>query len=95
MLAGALGGPALVTEPGMAATVGSLLVVVVVVGGLGSLAGALVASLLLGVLQTPAVAVDTAWMGLRLSQVAPMLPYALLVLVLALRPRGLMGRRET
>ncbi len=94
-LAGALGGPVLVTEPGMAATVGSLLFVVVVVGGLGSLAGALVASLLLGVLQTLAVAVDTAVLGLRLSQVAPMLPYALLVLVLALRPRGLMGRRET
>jgi branched-chain amino acid transport system permease protein len=51
-LAGVIGGNAFVTEPGMAATV------VVVVGGMGSLAGALVASLLIGLLQTFAVALD-------------------------------------
>jgi branched-chain amino acid transport system permease protein len=32
---------------------------------------------------------------LTLSQVAPVLPYLLLVLVLIFRPRGLMGTRET
>ena len=38
-LAGVIGGNAFVTEPGMAATVGSVIFVVVVVGGMGSLAG--------------------------------------------------------
>ena len=57
-LAGVIGGNAFVTEPGMAATVGSIIFVVVVVGGMGSLAGALVASLLIGLLQTFAVALD-------------------------------------
>ena len=57
-LAGVIGGNAFVTEPNMAAAVGSITFVVVVVGGLGSLAGALVASLLIGVLQTFAVALD-------------------------------------
>lgn len=57
-LAGVIGGNAFVTEPGMAAAVGSIIFVVVVVGGMGSLAGALLASLLIGVLQTFAVALD-------------------------------------
>jgi branched-chain amino acid transport system permease protein len=57
-LAGVIGGNAFVTEPGMAATVGSIIFVVVVVGGMGSLAGALLASLLIGMLQTCAVALD-------------------------------------
>jgi branched-chain amino acid transport system permease protein len=51
-LAGVIGGNALVTEPGMAEAVGPIVFVVVVVGGLGSLGGAFVASLLIGVLQT-------------------------------------------
>ena len=57
-LAGVIGGNTFVTEPAMAATVGSIIFVVVVVGGMGSLAGAFVASLLIGVIQTFAVAVD-------------------------------------
>ena len=57
-LAGVIGGNAFVTEPGMAATVGSIIFVVVVVGGMGSLAGAFVASLLIGIVQTFAVAFD-------------------------------------
>ena len=40
-LAGVIGGNAFVTEPAMAATVGSIIFVVVVVGGMGSLAGRL------------------------------------------------------
>src|SRR6187549_2018646 len=62
-LAGVIGGNAFVTEPGMAATVGSVIFVVVVVGGMGSLAGAFVASLLIGVIQTFAVGVDASLMG--------------------------------
>ncbi|MDI9330070.1 MAG: branched-chain amino acid ABC transporter permease [Alphaproteobacteria bacterium] len=113
-LAGVLGGNAFVTEPGMAATVGSVIFVVVVVGGMGSLAGAFVASLLIGIVQTLAVAIDqsvvtlaarwgvmlthTHWgyplFELKLSQVAPILPYLFLVLMLIFRPRGLLGQRE-
>jgi branched-chain amino acid transport system permease protein len=113
-LAGVIGGSTFVTEPAMAATVGSVIFVVVVVGGLGSLAGAFVASLLIGIIQTFAVALDhslastltalgvalsPAWAGntlmkLTLSQVAPILPYLFLVLILIFRPKGLLGTRE-
>jgi branched-chain amino acid transport system permease protein len=51
----------------MAATVGSIIFVVVVVGGMGSLAGAFVASILIGVLQTFAVALDYSMMTLLTS----------------------------
>lgn len=57
-LAGVVGGNAFVTEPGMAAMLGSIIFVVVVVGGMGSLPGAFVASLLIGILQTYAVTLD-------------------------------------
>ena len=57
-LAGVIGGNAFVTEPGMAAAVGSIVFVVVVIGGLGSLAGAFIASLLIGIVQTFSVALD-------------------------------------
>lgn len=113
-LAGVIGGNAFVTEPGMAATVGSVIFVVVVVGGMGSLAGAFLASLLIGLLQTFAVAMDGSLMSavkilgvmitpetfgyavlkLKISQVAPILPYLLLVLMLIFRPKGLLGTRE-
>lgn len=86
-LAGVLGGNLFVTEPGMAATVGSVLFVVVVVGGLGSLMGAFVASLVLGLVQTLCleIALIRPW--------APVLPFLLMVLVLSLRSQGLMGQR--
>ena len=113
-LAGVIGGNTYVTEPAMAGSVGSIIFVVVVVGGMGSLAGAFLASLLIGVLQTFAVALDysmlTALAGLgvqvsessalysvlklTISQVAPILPYLLLVLMLIFRPKGLLGKRE-
>ena len=113
-LAGVIGGNAFVTEPSMAALVGSIIFVVVVVGGMGSLAGAFVASLLIGIVQTFAIAIDVSlasaltsigipvtettflysvW-SLKVSQVAPVLPYLFLVLILIFRPRGLMGTRE-
>jgi branched-chain amino acid transport system permease protein len=50
-IAGVIGGNAFVTEPAMADALGPI-VFVVVVGGLGSLAGAFIASLLIGILQT-------------------------------------------
>jgi len=51
-LAGVIAGPALVTQSTMAASLGPILFVVVIVGGLGSLRGAFAASLLIGLLQT-------------------------------------------
>ena len=57
-LAGVMGGSTFVTEPAMALTLGAIVFVVVVVGGLGSLAGAFLASLLIGVMQSFAVASD-------------------------------------
>lgn len=57
-LAGVIGGNAFVTEPGMAAAVGSIVFVVVVFGGMGSLTGAFIASLFFGAVQTFSVAMD-------------------------------------
>lgn len=113
-LAGVIGGNAFVTEPGMAFTVGAIIFVVVVVGGMGSLAGAFLASLLIGIIQTFAVAIDYSFINLfakfgwtitpetfgypvlklTISQVAPILPYLFLVLILIFRPKGLLGTRE-
>jgi branched-chain amino acid transport system permease protein len=108
-LAGVIGAPLFVIEPAMAESLGSIVFVVVVIGGLGSLSGALVASLLVGCVQTLAVASNVSlgevlsiidasapaeWDALTLAQLAPLLPYLLLVAMLALRPRGLFGRRD-
>ncbi|MEK8045866.1 branched-chain amino acid ABC transporter permease [Ideonella sp. LYT19W] len=57
-LAGVIGGITFVTEPAMAAVVGSIIFVVVVVGGMGSLAGAFVGSIVIGLLQTLPLTVD-------------------------------------
>ncbi len=112
-LAGVIGGNAFVTEPGMAGALGGIVFVVVVVGGMGSIAGAFLASLLIGVVQTFAVTMDASLMALlqtlgllvtpatpgyallklQVSQMAPILPYLLLVLVLIFRPQGLLGKR--
>jgi len=93
-LAGVIGGNAFVTDPGMAASVGPIIFVIVVVGGMGSLAGAFVASLLIGCMQTFAVSLDWSLGGITIAQAAPVLPYLLMVLLLIFRPKGLMGTRE-
>ena len=93
-LAGVIGGNAFVTDPGMAAAVGPIIFVIVVVGGMGSLAGAFIASLLIGCMQTFAVSLDWSLAGISIAQVAPVLPYLLMVLLLIFRPKGLMGTRE-
>jgi branched-chain amino acid transport system permease protein len=109
-LAGVIAGPALVTQPAMASLLGPILFVVIVVGGLGSLAGAFVASLLIGLVQTFAVAMDFSlakvlgpvappFLGdlwqVTIAELAPVMPYILLVLILIFRPTGLMGKRES
>jgi branched-chain amino acid transport system permease protein len=109
-LAGVIAGPALVTQPSMAVLLGPILFVVIIVGGLGSLSGAFIASLLIGLIQTFAVALNYSLAGIfggvappflgdlwqvTIAQLAPVLPYLLLVLMLILRPTGLMGTRES
>ena len=98
----------------MAGTLGSIIFVVTVVGGMGSLAGAFIASILIGLIQTFAVKIDLSLIDLfkavgltitektpffdvwklTISQIGPVLPYLILVLILIFRPRGLMGTRE-
>ncbi len=51
-LAGVIAGPVMGTFPGMAVFLGSIVFVTIVIGGLGSLWGALIASLLIGWIQT-------------------------------------------
>ncbi|MGP0090700.1 MAG: branched-chain amino acid ABC transporter permease [Xanthobacteraceae bacterium] len=114
-LAGVIAGPALVTQSNMAGLLGPILFVVVMIGGLGSLAGAFGASLLIGLLQTFAASINLTladifgfvhftpspgsilgdlW-SVTIAQIAPILPYLLLVLVLIFKPAGLWGTRET
>ena len=114
-LAGVIGGNAFVTEPGMAAAVGSIVFVVVVFGGMGRWQVRSSPRLFFGAVQTFAVALDWSLLdlvkhagldvgansGLRqvlsisIAQAAPVLPYLLMVLMLIVRPTGLMGTRET
>ena len=59
-LAGVIAGPVLGTFPGMAFLLGSIVFVTIVIGGLGSLWGALVASLLIGWMTTFAASYNVA-----------------------------------
>jgi branched-subunit amino acid ABC-type transport system permease component len=81
--AGVLGGPIYGARPGLDATVLILALVVVVIGGLGSVRGALVGALIIG-------QVDT--LGrLLLPELASFVLFGALALVLVLRPQGLFG----
>ncbi len=57
-LAGVIGGNYQTTEPGMADAMGPIVFVVVVFGGLGSLMGCFIASILMGMIQTFAVVIN-------------------------------------
>lgn len=112
-LAGAVAGAFYTTNPNMALELGVMVFVVVVVGGLGSLEGAMLASLLIGVITSLAVAVDAtladafalvgarAWaqgvgglLTLKLSSLAATIPFALMLLILLVRPGGLLGEKN-
>lgn len=84
-LAGVVAGPFLSLSPHMGSDVLIDSFVVVVVGGLGSLAGAFIAALLLGMIQT---------MGaVYLPQVSVMLPFLFMIAILVWKPSGLAGSR--
>jgi branched-chain amino acid transport system permease protein len=111
-LAGAVAGAFYTTNPNMALELGVMVFVVVVVGGLGSLEGAMLASLLIGVVTSLAVSIDATladalvlvgardWvqgadglLTLKVSSLAATIPFALMLLVLLVRPSGLLGEK--
>ena len=117
-VAGVIAGPVLGTFPGMAFVLGSIVFVTIVIGGLGSLWGALVASLLIGWITTFAKSYNLAmsdvlnaigiatpetlsehWLRdlwtVTSPQIADILPYILMVLILIFRPAGLFGKRHS
>jgi branched-chain amino acid transport system permease protein len=83
-LAGALTAPGLSVVPGIGVEVIVLAFAVVVIGGLGSVAGALVGALLVGIARAAAVHL--------LPQVELFVIYGVMALVLAVRPEGLFAR---
>jgi branched-chain amino acid transport system permease protein len=112
-LAGAVAGAFYPTSPNMALELGVIVFVVVVVGGLGSLAGAFLASILVGLFTSFAVGLDwsiasvltalgvhdsiVSWGGvftLTLSDIAGTMPFLLMLIVLLVRPAGLLGDKE-
>ena len=113
-LAGVMAGNVIGTEPSMALLLGPIVFVVVVAGGLGSIKGALVASIIIGLMQTIAVSMEFNLNNLfeyfgyniditstinhvtsiTISQLSPVVPYLLLIIVLIARPRGLYGKRD-
>lgn len=99
--AGAIVSPILSVDPGMGDSILILGFVVIVIGGVGSIRGAFIASLLVGVIDTvgrifgPIVLkmvldLDVATQMGR--TIAPMLVYILMAAILCWRPNGLFGR---
>lgn len=100
--AGAMAGPILSIEPTMGDTVLIFAFVVIVVGGVGSLTGALIAALGIGLIDTLGRAFITDLLKLVLSKsdaaaagpaLASMSIYLLMAAVLAFRPNGLMATK--
>ena len=85
--AGALIAPMFDTQPFLATDFTLIAFIIVIVGGLGSLPGAVVGGVLIGVAEaTAALAFSPA--------LKTVFSYGLLVVVLVLRPNGLFGERE-
>jgi branched-chain amino acid transport system permease protein len=85
-VAGVVAAPIFGVYPGMDVSIIILVLIVVVVGGLGSLRGAIVGSLLIGFADT--------FGKLLLPQFAMMMIYLVMALVLIFRPSGLMPARR-
>ena len=81
VLAGMVAAPVSSVYPGMGSTVLIICFVVVVIGGIGSIRGALVASLLIGFVDT--------FGKVLLPEVAGVLVYVMMALILLWRPDGL------
>lgn len=97
-LAGLMAGPVSTVQIGMGDNILILCFVVIVIGGLGSIRGAFIAAILIGVLETMARAFLPNMLSLFLSasdagflaqSISSMLVYILMAAVLVLRPAGL------
>jgi branched-chain amino acid transport system permease protein len=86
-VAGVAIAPILTVFPGLADQVGMDAFIVVVTGGFGSLAGAFIVSLIFGLLSSYGVQF--------MSELAPVLIVAFMAIVLAIRPHGLLGARDS
>lgn len=84
-LAGMIAAPMASVYPNMGASVLIICFVVVVIGGIGSITGALVASLLVGFVDT--------FGKVFFAEISGIGVYLLMALVLIWRPEGLMGKR--
>lgn len=100
--AGALAAPIFSVEPGMGDNILILAFVVIVIGGIGSVRGAFLAALIVGLVDTLGRSFSTDLLRLFLSPsaasqagpaLASMLVYVLMAGVLSLRPRGLFPAR--
>lgn len=100
--AGAIVAPVLSVNPGMGESVLILAFVVIVIGGIGSIRGAFLAAILVGVVDTLGRSFGPILLQWVLSPsaasatgrtLAPMLVYLLMALVLTIRPTGLFGRK--
>jgi len=85
-VAGVAISPILTVFPGLADQMGMDAFIVVVVGGFGSLMGAFIVSLIVGLLFSYGVQF--------ISQLAPVLMFIFMAVVLAIKPMGLFGERE-
>jgi len=84
-LAGVLSAPLAGVQPAMGINVGTAAFVVVTIGGLGSIAGAIISGLLVGQVVSLSIYFQ--------PRVAEASMYVLMAMILLLRPRGLMGER--
>jgi branched-subunit amino acid ABC-type transport system permease component len=87
--AGVIGGPIEQVTPGVGNDVLLLALIVVVVGGLGSIPGAFVASLIIGEVQSLGVSLGQQH---GFPQAAPFALFGAMALILIVRPEGLFGR---
>ena len=93
-LAGMIAAPVSSVFPGMGNQVLIVCFVVVVIGGIGSVKGALVGALLIGLVDTFGKVVELKIGGFRLlPELAGMSVYLLMAVVLLWRPAGLFGKR--
>jgi branched-chain amino acid transport system permease protein len=101
-LAGLMAGQIYTVQPGMGELILIQVFVVIVIGGIGSIRGALVGALIVGIVDTMGRAFLKPLLGTLLSPVAAdtagpalasMLIYLLMALILALRPAGLFQAR--
>jgi branched-chain amino acid transport system permease protein len=92
--AGMIAAPVSSVFPGMGGQVLIICFVVVVIGGIGSVKGALVAALLIGLVDTFGKVLQVEIGGFKiLPELAGMSVYLLMAMVLLWRPEGLFGKR--